>query len=76
VAELIVENKKPYTIGESLILPACSEIVRIMFGSEAETEIQKIRLSNNTIRRRVQDMSEDIVKNVGEKIKASNGFCL
>ncbi|KAL4135376.1 hypothetical protein QTP88_006990 [Uroleucon formosanum] len=76
VAELIVENKKPHTIVESLILPACSEIVRIMFGSEAEAEIQKIPLSNNTIRRHVQDMSEDIEKNVGEKIKASNGFYL
>ncbi|XP_025424093.1 zinc finger BED domain-containing protein 5-like [Sipha flava] len=67
VAELIVENKKPHTINESLILPACSEIVRIMFGNEAEAEIKKIPLSNNTIRRCVQDMSEDIEKNVVEK---------
>jgi hypothetical protein len=67
VAELIVENKKPHTIGESLILPACSEIVRIMFGNEAEAEIKKIPLSNNTIRRRVQDMSEDIEKKCGGK---------
>jgi hypothetical protein len=45
VAELIVENKKSHTIGESLIIPACSEIVCIMFGSEAEAEIQKYLFS-------------------------------
>lgn len=47
-----------------------------MFGSEDEAEIQKIPLSNNTNRRRVHDMLEDIENNVGEKIKVSNGFCL
>lgn len=67
MAELIVENKKKPTIGEFLILPACSEIVRIMFGSEVEAEIQKIPLSNNTIRRRIQDMSEDIEKQFWRK---------
>jgi len=50
MAELIVENKKPHTIGESLILPACSEIVRIMFGSVAEAEIKKIHLSGHGLR--------------------------
>jgi hypothetical protein len=46
-----------------------------MFGIQTEAEIQKISLSN-TIRRRVQDMSDDIEKNVGEKIEGSNGLCL
>lgn len=42
-----------------------------MFSFEANSEIQKIPLSNN-IRRRVQDVG----KNVEEKIKDFNGFCL
>lgn len=48
-----------------------------MFGSEAEAEIQKIPLSNNIILRHVQDIPEDVEKNIEEKIKASHyGFCL
>jgi hypothetical protein len=53
VTELIDENKKTHTICESFILPACSEIVRIIFSSEAEAEIQKITLSYNIICRQV-----------------------
>ena len=60
VAELITKNSKPHTEAESLILPACCAIVKTMFGSEYEKEIKKIPLSNNTICRRICDMSANI----------------
>lgn len=42
IAEIISKELKPHTIAESLILPACSEIVQIMFGDDAKKEIMKI----------------------------------
>lgn len=45
-----------------------------MFGSEAVAQIQNISLSNNIIRRRIQDMSQGIEKCWRKKIKGSNGF--
>lgn len=33
IAELITQKSKPHSIAESSILPLCSEIVKIMFGS-------------------------------------------
>jgi hypothetical protein len=36
VAELVAQEIKPHATGESLIIPACSATVRIMFGTEAQ----------------------------------------
>ena len=57
VAELIVKAKKPHTIAETLIMPACKEMVKIVLGLEAGTEISKIPLSADTISHRVSDLS-------------------
>ena len=46
-------------------------MVETMFGDEAEKEITKIPLSDNSISRRISDMSEDIEANVIEKLKGS-----
>ena len=69
VAELVAKEMKAHTIAVSLILPACQVIVRTMLGSEAEGEISKIPLFNNTISRRISDMSNDIEANVTDKLK-------
>lgn len=76
VAELIAKNMKPHTIAESLILPSCCAIVRTMFGAEAEKEVKKIPLSDNTISRRIQEMSSDIEKSVCELVKEKGMYAL
>ena len=76
VAELIAKEMKPHTIGETLILPACSAIVRTMFGPDAEAEIMKIPLSNDTMSRRIFDLSTDIEKRVINKVTESKLFSM
>ena len=68
VAEMIAVQLKPHTIAESLIIPACCEMVKIMFGDEATKEIMKIPRSNDTIKNRIKNMSDDIEKTVADKL--------
>lgn len=76
VAELVAKQMKPHTIAEKLILPACCEIVKVLFGEEAEKEVLKIPVSNNTVSRRIEHMSEDIEEQVLRQSRDSPLFAL
>jgi hypothetical protein len=73
-AELIANKKKAHTIGEKLTLPACKEILEVIFGSEAAEEISKLPLPNDTVHRRITEMSKDIENNVLGKLEANKNF--
>ncbi|XP_029651281.1 zinc finger BED domain-containing protein 5-like [Octopus sinensis] len=73
VAEIVARKMKSHTIAETVILPACQEIVRIMFGEDAVSELNKIPLSINIISRR---MSGDIECNIKSKILKHKLFAL
>jgi hypothetical protein len=49
VVELIVKVKAPHTIAETLLWPACKEMVKIVLDPEADNEIYEIPLSVDTI---------------------------
>ena len=73
VSELIAQNMKAHTLVESIILPACKKIVSTMLGNEAALKISKIPLSDDTVHRRILEMSSDIEKNVsGNKLQSSD----
>ncbi|XP_025417424.1 zinc finger BED domain-containing protein 5-like [Sipha flava] len=76
VAEFVAKQMKPHTIAEKLILPACREIVKVIFGEEAEKEVLKIPISDNTISRRIEHMSEDIEEQVLQQSCDSPLFAL
>ena len=76
VAEIIAKNSEPHTEAEKVIFPACSAIVKRMFGPEAEEKIRQIPLSNNNIRRRICDMSTDIQDTVISSAKQSKMFTM
>lgn len=76
VAELVAKKMKSHTSAETLVMPACCEVVRIMFGEEYEKQVKKIPMSNNTVSRRIKEMSEDVEVQVIDKLKLVDMFAL
>uniref|UniRef100_A0A5S6Q3P9 DUF4371 domain-containing protein n=1 Tax=Trichuris muris TaxID=70415 RepID=A0A5S6Q3P9_TRIMR len=60
ISLLIAKCGKPHAIGEELILPAVSEVLRTVVRIPANEIIKKIPLSNNTVQRRIDEMSADV----------------
>ena len=75
VAELVAKKMKSHTIAESFIMPACKIIVRTMLGEEAECEVSKVPVSDNTINTRVDDLSNNI-SGILSEILQNNNFAL
>lgn len=57
---LIAKSGKSHTIGEKLILPVVEEVLKIVLHKPASDIIKRIPLSNNTVERRIDEMSSDI----------------
>ena len=71
VAYRITKEKKPHTIGERLIKPCAMDMVELVCGVEQKRKLEKIALSNDTVRCRISDMSQDILNQVADEILAS-----
>ena len=71
VALRIAKLKKAHTIAEDLVKPCALEMTEIMCGKEVKSKLAQIPLSNNTISRRIDCMSEDIREQVCEKLRMS-----
>ncbi|XP_076037090.1 zinc finger BED domain-containing protein 5-like [Oratosquilla oratoria] len=69
-AQRIARSKKPHTIGEELVLPAAVEICEVMIGKEAASTLKCTPLSNDTVRRRIEDMSCDIKSQLVTRLRA------
>jgi hypothetical protein len=69
VAQLIAKRKKAHTEAESIIAPALAIIVETMLGSDAAAKVKTVPLSNNTISRRIQDLSSDLQDQICEYFK-------
>ena len=72
----IAKAKKPHTIAEQLILPCARDINRILFGKEAESKLNVLSLSDNTVHCRISMMSEDIKDQVIDHMKSAGAFAL
>ncbi|XP_053431246.1 protein ZBED8-like isoform X2 [Nycticebus coucang] len=71
VALRIARAMKPHTIAKDLLLPAAKDFVRVMIGDEFVTKLSAISLSKDTVRRRIDDMSADILDQVIQEIKSA-----
>ncbi len=72
VAEKIAKAKKGHTIAETLILPCATEIVKELFGEDKSKQLTKITLSNNTVKRRITTMSEDVRDQLSARLRGNN----
>ncbi|CAK1592459.1 unnamed protein product [Parnassius mnemosyne] len=68
--------KKSHTIGESLIKPCLLKAANIILGPEIKQKFSQIPLSDNTVKRRIDDMAEDIKKQVVEAVKESTFYAI
>ena len=60
VSQIIARQKKPHRIGETVTKPSALVIARIVLGEKYEKRLQSIPLSDNTVKRQIALMSEDI----------------
>ena len=71
VASRIARSKKAFTIAEKRILPSAIDMCREIIGEAAASKLQILSLSNDTIIRRIIEMSNVIECQLLEKIKSS-----
>ncbi|XP_044747388.1 protein ZBED8-like isoform X1 [Coccinella septempunctata] len=60
ISLLIAKSGKPHTIGEQLILPVVEEVLKTVLHKSPFDILKRIPLSNNTVQRRIDEMSSDI----------------
>lgn len=76
ISKLIAKSGKAHTIGEQLILPAIKEVLEtVLHHSASYNIIKKVPLSNDTVRRRIDEMAEDVEVSLCELL-VSNKFSL
>ncbi|XP_025407292.1 zinc finger BED domain-containing protein 5-like [Sipha flava] len=73
---LVAKSGKPHTIVEELILPAAKIMVSAMLGDKASNELSTVSLSNNTVKNRIVEMSENIKEQLISNIKTSKFYSL
>jgi len=75
VSYRIAQAGKAYTIAESLIKPCVTDIVSRMLDEKTVEKVNIIPLSNYTVRRRINDISDHIKFKLISRLKC-NSFSL
>ena len=75
VAYRIAKCKRVHTIAEEFVLPAALDLVSTMIGESAAQRLKAVPLSNNTISRRIDKISDNIDDQLVAKMRG-NEFSL
>ena len=76
IALHVAKTKMPHNIGETLLKPCILESVKLVLGEKASQTMKQISLSNDTIKSRIHEMSDNIKSKVLSKIYSSPVFAL
>ena len=68
IAYRIAKEKKLHSIAETLIKPCALEMTEIVCGSNLRRKLEGIPMSNNVVKSRIDDISENILKQVMEEL--------
>ena len=68
IALHVAKTKKPHNIGETLLKPCILKSVKLVLGKKASQTMKQISLSNDTIKSRIHEMSDNIKSKVLSKI--------
>ena len=68
---MIAKVGKPHRIAERLVKPAMLICAKELLGEQAANILQKIPLSNDTVKRRQDEIAENLEKQLVEKLKIS-----
>ncbi|KAG6924068.1 zinc finger BED-type containing 9 [Chelydra serpentina] len=76
VAYKIAQAKKPHTVVEQLVLSCAKEMLLLVLGEEAARKLKDISVSNDTISRQINEISQNINEQVVDEIKKSPLFAI
>ena len=65
----IAKQKKAHIIGGDLLMPVMKEVVKIMIGDKKSKKLNAVLLSNSTVKRRIVDMSDDVLEQILTDVK-------
>jgi hypothetical protein len=71
VSYRVAQAGEVHTIAENLVKPCVKDIVEFMLDGEATGQARTVRLSNNTISRRIGDLAEDVKATLFSRIKCT-----
>ena len=76
IALHVAKTKKQHNIGETLLKPCILESVKLVLGEKASQTMKQISLSNDTLKSRIHEMSDNIKSKRFSKIDSSPVFAL
>ncbi|XP_060774418.1 SCAN domain-containing protein 3-like [Neoarius graeffei] len=76
VAQRIAKHKKAHTIAEELILPSAVDMCEVMIRTEAANKLKRVPLSNDTVRQRIDDLSDDILSQLLGRLRCSGQYSI
>ena len=76
IAMLIAKNKKSHNIGESLVKPSIIVAAELVLDKDKANMLSQIALSNDTVKERINELSQDIKDQILDQIKESPFFAI
>ncbi|GBM84908.1 Zinc finger BED domain-containing protein 5 [Araneus ventricosus] len=76
VSYRIALASEAHVIGESLIKPCVQDIVSSVLGESCSKQVESVSLSNNTVKKRINDIADDIELELISRFQACNAYAL